>query len=48
MEFKVYVETNIVGSRVTGTIEVEEDASPEEIDREVREWMFENIEWGIL
>ena len=45
---RVYVETNLVGSRVTGEIEVEDDATDDEVELSLREWMFENIEWGMV
>lgn len=51
---KCYVETNRVGSRVTGefAIQVDDNISDEELEKvkedELRDWMFENIEFGEL
>lgn len=40
------VENGLVGCRQTGTIEVEDDASDEEINEMVREEVFNVIEWS--
>lgn len=45
-KFRVTVSTNLVGSKVWHDFEVEDDATPEEIEREAREVMFELIEWN--
>lgn len=41
-----YVETNKVGSRCEFEVEVEDDATEEEIAEQAREAMFEHIEWS--
>lgn len=46
MKVKVYVSMNLVGCERKDTIEFPDDASEDEIEEEVREWMFEQIEWG--
>lgn len=47
-KIKVFVETNLVGSTIFGEIEVEDNATDDEVELSLREWMFENIEWGIV
>ncbi len=43
---EVWIETNLIGSRFSDEIEVEDTATDADIDAEVREWMFNHIEWG--
>lgn len=43
---KGYVKTCKVGSDCEFEIEVEDDATAEEIEELARDSMFENIEWG--
>lgn len=45
-KIEVYVETNKTGSRCSTVIEVDDDATDDEIERPAREAMFEMIEWG--
>ena len=42
---EVYVNTNKVGSRCSETIEVEDDATDDEINQLAHETMLEMIEW---
>jgi hypothetical protein len=42
----VFVSTYLCNSRISDTIEVEDDATEEEIDAQIKEWMFEQIEYG--
>lgn len=48
----VFVSTKYLGSTVKDTIEIEvdDDATPSEIEREkeqaAKEWMFDNIDWS--
>ena len=43
---EVYVSVGLVGCRRSETIEVEDDATEEEIEEVARETMFSMIEWG--
>lgn len=42
----VRVSTDKVGSETTREIEVEDNATADQMDAEARETMFEMIEWG--
>lgn len=43
---QVYVDTGMQGSRVTDTLEVEDDATEEQIEEDAKEVMFNLINWG--
>lgn len=46
MRVKAYVNTGFVGCRHEEVLEFEDDATDEEIEEWVREWMYDRIEWG--
>lgn len=45
-KFKGYVRTNKVGSSYHFEFEVDDEATEQDIEKEARESMFENIEWN--
>lgn len=45
MKIKVGCEMDIVGAKVEDEIEVDDDAAPEQIDEEVREWALQHFSW---
>lgn len=46
MKITVWVSMSLVGCERHDEIEVEDDATEEEIEEAGREWMWEQIEWG--
>lgn len=42
----VYVRNGLVGCDRRDQIEIEEGMSDDDIDETVKDWMFEQIEWG--
>ena len=42
---KVGIEMGLQGCHVEDEIEVEDDATPDQIDKEVREWAFQHVQW---
>lgn len=45
-QIKGYIKTNKVGSTCEFEFEIEDDATPEEIEEWAKEAAFENIEWS--
>lgn len=45
-KIRVWAETDMIGSEVSTIIEVEDDASPDEIEREAEEAAAELYCWG--
>jgi hypothetical protein len=43
---KWYCSIGLVGCRITGTIEVEADATDDDIDEMIREEVMQRLEWG--
>jgi hypothetical protein len=46
MKIEVYVALNLVGCERRGTIEVDDDATDEEIEEMARDWLWDHIDWG--
>lgn len=46
MKIKIHVSIGLVGCRREATIDVEDDATEDEIDEIAQEAMFEMISWG--
>lgn len=46
MKVRVWVSMNLVGCVRCDEIEVDDNATEEEVEESVRDWMFEHIEWG--
>jgi hypothetical protein len=46
MKVKAWVSMHLVGCERREEIEIEDGTSEDEIEEAVREWMFEQIEWG--
>ncbi len=45
MKIKVGVSMGLQGCKIEDEIDVEDDATEEEIEAEAREWAFDHIEW---
>ena len=45
-KIKLWVETGYVGANYEEIIEVDDDATDEEIDEEARRFLFDNISYG--
>ena len=43
---KVYLEMGLVGCRHDGTLEIDDAATEEDIEEEVRQWAMEHITFG--
>ncbi len=43
---KWYLSIGLVGCRLTGSFEIEDDAGDAEVDEAIREAVLERIEWG--
>lgn len=46
MKVHVWIRTDVVGSEVEDTIELDDNLTDEEIEREARDYIFNFIEWG--
>jgi hypothetical protein len=45
-KYRVYIQTNKVGSECSDIFEMEDDATEAEIENEAKEIAFNMIEWG--
>ena len=45
-KIKLYVSTGMVGSEIEEVIEIEDDATEEEIKEMAKDWLFNTIDWG--
>lgn len=46
MKVHVWIRTDVVGSEVEDTLELDDNLTDEEIEREARDYIFNFIEWG--
>lgn len=46
MKVHVWIRTDVVGSEVEDTLELDDNLTDEEIEREARDYIFNYIEWG--
>lgn len=46
MKVHVWINTDVVGSEVEDTIELDDNLTDEEIEREARDYIFNFMEWG--
>lgn len=46
MKVHVWIRTDVVGSEVEDTLELDDNLTDEEIESEARDYIFNFIEWG--
>ena len=45
-KYRVWLETGYAGMRNEDVIEIEDNATPEEIDEQCRDFAFNDVDWG--
>ena len=45
-KYRVWLDIGLAGAKLEDIIEIEDDATPEEIDEQCRDFIFNDVDWG--